>query len=461
MKSRSGFNRIISLVLLLSLLLAIVPLVSCYHNFTHQETKSSSVIPRIWKPYVYHDGTILVRIIRRDAANSIVNRVCLQQVLSLRIIYPNGTVTELDIDLKIQSFNYCLIAASPQNLEPIHLYPLQTGYFLVNYFNATDVNDYSTYQEWTMIVNWKGEILSQAFFGYAYINSAGAWNPDQTTIRINISPEKGFLRLSSIRNTTTVAWSQYFIDSNYQFQQLSNGTIQLPASTNAVFNTIATVDEGYAIIYANSSYQNTSPDPLTVRAALYIQTVGYGDKTLGSPLLLYQLPLQNVFFGPLYCDISPVNVGQICTLTMYQNNNITTNTTQSVNNNQTYYAKISFLSSGSVIEFTPISRILPTLPNVTEWIVSSLPFGGYLLVSQTLSPTGINIYAYIFDEYSSTGQPWEFLEPYPSNVAGSFEILPNNSIIVANPESLNTWSFVVSDLPKFTKNKDNGYSNVR
>ncbi|CAG8538250.1 13914_t:CDS:2, partial [Racocetra persica] len=254
-------------------------------------------------------------------------------------------------------------------------------------------------------------------------------------------------------------------DPNYQFKKLSTGVIQFPIFASAVFNTIATVDEGYAIVYANSSDPTNSTDPLIVRAALYIQTIGYGDQSLGAPLLLYQLPLQNIIFGSLFCDISPVNVGQICTLAMTQNNptnnanNTANNTT--INNNQTYYAKISFLSSGSVIEFTPISRILPNLPNVTEWVVSSLPYGGYLLLTQTVSPAGVNMYAYIFDEYSTTGQPWEFPEPLASNVAGAFEILPNNSLVVAQLESLNTWSFVVSDLPKFTKNKDNGYSNVR
>ncbi|CAG8752021.1 10800_t:CDS:1, partial [Dentiscutata heterogama] len=139
---------------------------------------------------------------------------------------------------------------------------------------------------------------------------------------------------------------------------------------------------------------DTVPLGYIIRTALYIQTIGYGEKTLGSPLLLYQLPIQNILFGPLYCDISPVNVGQICTLTMYDNS--TTNTTptnatpanatqstQSISNINTYYAKISFLSSGSVIEFIPISRTLPTLPNVTEWVVASLPYGGYLLVAQT------------------------------------------------------------------------------
>ncbi|CAG8539424.1 13713_t:CDS:2 [Racocetra fulgida] len=346
--------------------------VASFSNFTYQESKSSSVTPRIWRPYVYKDGTLLVRIIRRDAANSSTNKTCLQQILSLRLIFPNGTVSELDIDLKIQPFNYCLLAASPQNpqvSEAIRLYPLQTGYFLVKYFNATDVNDFSTYEEWIMLVNWNGAILSKAFLGHAFITPAGQWDPLQTTIRVNISPEK---------------------------------------------------DEGYAIIYANSSDPTNSTDPLIVRAALYIQTIGYGDPTLGAPLLLYQLPLQNIIFSSLFCDISPINVGQICTLGMTQNtpSNNATNTT--TNNSQTFYAKISFLSSGSVIEFTPISRILPTnLPNVTSWVVTALPYGGYLLLTQTLSPTGINMYAYIFDEYNTTGQPWELPEPFASNVAVS------------------------------------------
>ncbi|RIB21543.1 hypothetical protein C2G38_2034299 [Gigaspora rosea] len=422
MKIRSG---IVPLIILITLLLAIVPKVSSYSNFTYQEKKSSSVIPRIWKTLVYDDGTILVRIIRRDADNS-------------------G--------------------------EPLRLYPLQTGYLLLSYFNATNVNDFSTYEEWIMLINWNGTILSKTFFDYAYTNPVtGAWNPDQTTVKVNISPQKGFLRLSAIRNTTNMAWAQYFIDSNHQFQQLSSGTIELPIFASASFNTIATVDEGYAIVYANSSDPTNTTDPLIIRAALYIQTIGYGEKHLGSPLLLYQIPIQNILFGALFCDISRVNVGQICTLTIHQNvqntntiNNATQTTqpAQPINNNNTYYAKVAFLSSGSVMEFTPISRQLPTIPNITQWVVTDLPYGGYLLVAQVATSTNTNLNAYVFDEYSTTGQPWEFPEPLASAISGSFQVLPNNSIIVAQPESLNSWSFVVSDLPKFTKNRDNGYSNV-
>ncbi|KAF0395551.1 hypothetical protein F8M41_010214 [Gigaspora margarita] len=466
MKIRSG---IVPLIILITLLLAIVPKVSSYSNFTYQEKKSSSVIPRIWRTYVYDDGTILVRIVRRDAANSGGTRVCLQQVLSLRLIYPNGTVSELDIDLNIQSFNYCLIQATPINLEPIRLYTLQPGYLLLTYFNATNINDFSTYEEWMMLINWDGTILNKSFFDYAYTNPAtGAWNPDQSTVRVNITPKKGFLRLSGIRNTTNLAWAQYFIDSNYKFQTLSSGTIELPIFASASFNTIATVDDGYAIVYANSSDPSNTTDPLIIRAALYIQTIGYGEKTLGSPLLLYQIPIQNILFGALYCDVSHVNVGQICTLTIQQNvqnpntiNNATQTTQPTpIDNNNTYYAKIAFLSGGSVTEFTPIARILPTIPNITQWVVTDLPYGGYLLVAQAATATNVNINAYVFDEYSTTGQPWDLPEPATSNVAGSYLVLPNNSVIVAQPESLNTWSFVVSDLPKFTKNRDNGYSNV-
>ncbi|CAG8603618.1 7660_t:CDS:2 [Gigaspora margarita] len=400
MKIRSG---IVPLIILITLLLAIVPKVSSYSNFTYQEKKSSSVIPRIWRTYVYDDGTILVRIVRRDAANSGGTRVCLQQVLSLRLIYPNGTVSELDIDLNIQSFNYCLIQATPINLEPIRLYTLQPA--------------------------------------------TGAWNPDQSTVRVNITPKKGFLRLSVIRNTTNLAWAQYFIDSNYKFQTLSSGTIELPIFASASFNTIATVDDGYAIVYANSSDPSNTTDPLIIRAALYIQTIGYGEKTLGSPLLLYQIPIQNILFGALYCDVSHVNVGQICTLTIQQNvqnpntiNNATQTTQPTpINNNNTYYAKIAFLSGGSVTEFTPISRTLPIIPNITQWVVTDLPYGGYLLVAQAATATNVNINAYVFDEYSTTGQPWDLPEPATSNVAGSYLVLPNNSVIVAQPESLNTW----------------------
>ncbi|CAG8752024.1 10801_t:CDS:2, partial [Dentiscutata heterogama] len=93
----------------------------------------------------------------------------------------------------------------------MRLYPLQTGYLLLSYFNATNINDFSTYEEWIMLIDWNGNILSKAFFGYAFTNPVtGAWNPDQSSLKVNIDPNKGFMRLSAIRNTTNMAWAQYF-----------------------------------------------------------------------------------------------------------------------------------------------------------------------------------------------------------------------------------------------------------
>ncbi|CAG8796883.1 32771_t:CDS:2, partial [Gigaspora margarita] len=436
-------------------------MVSGYYKFTYQETKSSSAIPRIWGTYVYNDGIMLVRIIRRDNNNNsavFVNSVCLQQLLSFRLIYPNGTVSERDIDLKIQSFNYCLTQTATVNLEPMRLYPLQTGYFLVKYFNATNIDDFSTYEEWIMIINWNGEILSKTFLGYAYTNPvSGTWDPNQSNIIVNISPEKGFLHFFMIRNTTNIAWAQYFIDSSHQFQKLSNGTFETLFLNS--MQTIATVDGGYAFIYTKSYDATDSNDPRIIRAALYFQTIGYGDETLGPSLLLYQVSIQNISLNLLSCGIFPVSGRQICTLAMVQTY-ATNDTTNGKQPNNAYHAKISFLSSGSVIEFTSISEPLID-PNITKWQMTSLPYGGYLFISRTISPTYVNIYVYAFDEYSNTWQPWDLPEPTTSNVGGTYQILSNNSIIVAQLESLNTWSYLISDLPKFTNNMDNGYSNIQ
>ncbi|CAG8522676.1 534_t:CDS:2, partial [Racocetra fulgida] len=174
--------------------------------------------------------------------------------------------------------------------------------------------------------------------------------------------------------------------------------------------TIATVDEGYAIVYTKSYDTTNSNDPRIIRAALYIQTIGYGDE-------------------------------QICTLTMIQTN-VTNNTTderQSISNSNTYNAKISFLSSGSVIEFTPIS--VPNVANITEWSMYSLPYGGYLLLAPTLTPNSVNTYAYAFDEYSDTWQPWDLPDPIPSNLVDTVSGLLRLTLDgTAHYESLNSSS---------------------
>ncbi|RIB20989.1 hypothetical protein C2G38_2177842, partial [Gigaspora rosea] len=132
----------------------------------------------------YDDGlTILVHIVRNKSTStadcSKVQGMSLEQQLRIRVILRNGTVKEIDPDLKLDPINYCLLTKyeikknnniivylKDKNnntnilrniVNPISIYPLQKPFILVTYVNGTNSSDYSDprfYMEWGAVIDW-------------------------------------------------------------------------------------------------------------------------------------------------------------------------------------------------------------------------------------------------------------------------------------------------------------------
>ncbi|RHZ83236.1 hypothetical protein Glove_99g117 [Diversispora epigaea] len=453
---RSSLNLIVLLITWITIF-SLTSSVSGLGSFTHNETIPYPNPPRMWQYGKYFDGTVVIRIINRDSTVTSTNtsELWVKKMLSLRILHPNGTVSEIEKDLGIQDFNWKIVASPGGDyLDPMSIYSLHKGFVLVRYFNASNPDDINTYEEWGRIIDWNGNLYSEVNFGGSYIEN-GIWFPTGTAIVTNVDPSKGFIRIAG-RNASYVEWQQYMIDDSFNLKILSNGTIILPQEdvTSAMIITMATVDEGYSIIIGNST-NATESNPLQYRAALYDLTIGYNESQFSSPKLLYQIPLSNITLSNLFCGISSSGVGQVCTINVVQSN--TTNSTD-------YYVQLNFLSSGSVTDVTPISRNLPVLPSnsTTGWQVENIPYGGYLFYGYFLDASSrTNAYAYYFDESSPDPIAWELPEPSVLNVKGLMSILPNNTLLVSQIELVNSWTLRTVNIPKYSKNSDNGYSNLQ
>jgi len=70
---------------------------------------------------VYDDGTVVLRIVRENVATVFEDRVCYLEKFSLRIIHLNGIVDEKDINLGVQSFNYCRLVNVNLEFMNFHL----------------------------------------------------------------------------------------------------------------------------------------------------------------------------------------------------------------------------------------------------------------------------------------------------------------------------------------------------
>ncbi|RHZ49464.1 hypothetical protein Glove_520g8 [Diversispora epigaea] len=412
----------------------------------------------MWQYGNYIDGTVVLRIINVENISDTGDVVLIRQMLSLRIIYPNGTVSEIDKGLEIQEFNWQITTTSDGiNQDPISIFALQRDNLLVRYFKASNTSDITTYEEWGRIIDWYGNLYSEVNLGGAYIQD-GEWFPSVTTIVTNVDPSKGFIRIAG-SNETYIEWQQYMIDNSFNLIKLSEGSITLPQNeAYAVLNTIATVDEGYSIIMGNTANSSNSNSnyPLEIYATVYDLKIGYNETQFSAPKLLYQSTLPNITLYDIVCGISSSGIGQVCALTIVQD--VTQgNVTSSTN----YYVKIDFLISGSVTKVTPLNN-LPKLPSNTTsaWTLKSIPYGGYLIYGYFQNGSDQTVYGYYFNETENKYVNWDFSQPSVLNPKGILLILPNNTLLISQKESNNTWSFLTTDIPNYSGNIDNGYSNL-
>ncbi|RHZ74550.1 hypothetical protein Glove_221g77 [Diversispora epigaea] len=446
----SSLNLIVLLIAWITIF-SLTSSVSGFGTFTHNETNSYETSPLLYQYGKYIDGTVVIRIINRNPYKPSNSTEWLRPVLSLRIIHPNGTDNEIDKDLEIQEFNWQIFSIAGVNQSPISIYALQRGYLIVRYFKASNLDDITTYEEWGRIIDWNSNLYDEVNLGGAYIQG-DEWFPSVTTIVPNIDPAKGFIRIAGGGNATHVEWQQYMIGDSFNLIKLQEGNITLPQDGNSVFNTIATVDEGYSIIMANSTFSINSSNPFEFYVTVYYFKIGYNEtqSSAPAPKLLYQSNLLNVTVFSMNCDISSSGIGQVCTLTITQNDTF-------------YYVKLDFLISGSVTKITPLNN-LPELPSnfTTGWLTESIPYGGYLIYGYFLNATTnqINTYGFYYDEIENKFQGWEFPEPSVLNDRGILLTLPNNTLLVSQIESNNTWSFLTTDIPNYSGNPDHGYSNL-
>ncbi|CAG8621603.1 756_t:CDS:2, partial [Cetraspora pellucida] len=300
----------------------------------------------------------------------------------------------------------------------------------------------------------------------SYVNPVTlAWVPNLAAIVLNIDPRQGFIRQSQITRQPVSEWKQYDVDDNGQISFLSGDIIRSSLDISTI---IGTLDGGYAIVFANvfNSSININ-DPFSVRAGLYAIFLARNQPNTGIPYALFQSSLPNLNTSYVRCSVDYSSVGHICTLTIER---ATTNTTFANLANSTrslvtpsfnpFYIKVRFLSSGSVLSLSTIEKLNPD-PSIAEYRVETLTYGGYVLTAYNQSLSGnLSFYLYLFDGSDNLVR-WELPEPQSTNFAGAYKILSNNTLLLPQAETTNSWRLLVNDLPKFNEYQDHGYRNFQ
>ncbi|CAG8541216.1 17206_t:CDS:2 [Cetraspora pellucida] len=478
-----------------------------YSNFTYPEVSIQPNLtgtqPRIIDIQRYFDnkGTAIVRIARENYIAR-TNR-CLERRILLRVIQTNGSVIPINLDNieEIQDINYCLVGSK----NPIQFYPLFDQYILVTYIHATNTFDNTTFIEKGVVIDWSGKNISTLEFGPSYLNPGTTnWNPN-TNVVINVTPQKGFLHLSAVNGTYNFMWRQYTHTGNGFFNLLQNDTVENLNNHISSFQIVAfpTLNDGYAIVYANSTNDYTAPDPisaqLTAKAGVYAILLTYNQTRTSQRTILYEMTTPNITFAELHCSVDYVFIGHICIIRAQQlisnppsivNSTLFNATTTTVINatattatqvftpvnvtmvNNTappnitfnlFYIRIRFLSTGSVMTLNPIFNI----PFNSLEILRNLPLGGYTHISREFTIQGVNIATNfnfsLYDEFDHSPN-WVFPQlPILSNLYGAFLILPNNTMLVALNESTTSWRILSIDLPLLAPppRTDTGYGNLQ
>ncbi|CAG8464467.1 9392_t:CDS:2, partial [Dentiscutata heterogama] len=395
----------------------------------------------------YQDGTAVLRISRDNYYIGSTAR-CLEQKLMLRIIQTNGSVIPLELDYidEIQDINYCYVNAK----SPISIYPLFDQYILVTYIHATNTSDNATFMDRGIVVDWFGKNFCQLDFGPSYLfPDTNIWSPNDY-ITVNIEPRKGFLRLSTVRGTNNFEWVQYNYTGGGYFSLSQSNTVENLNFANLQVSVLPTLSYGYVIIYTNTTHRT-----LLENGGLYAIFLNYSQKRTSQPFVLHEKSTQNIIFTKLTCSIDYINVSYVCVLTIEQKDLVPvngTNNTSTITN--TSYIKMSFFSTGPWLKSDLIF-------NLTLTSFRTLPVGGYVLISRnTVFSSAVNFTIHLYDEYDKPST-WEFLQqPIISNLVSSYDILPNNTMLVAQNETTTDWKLLNINLPHLGPFNDSGYGNL-
>ncbi|CAB4382426.1 unnamed protein product [Rhizophagus irregularis] len=421
--------------LLLSILSIILfsTLVTSDSNITYTENVNNTQF-LVYKLINYEDNTVVAQILRiNNKIDTSYGRLgYLDNYLSLRIFYLNGTIKPINLsidDLQIQPLNFYIFSYNKVEpglriRYPIEIYAVKSNFILVTYIVAEDANNSSTYYEWALTFDFNGNIRSNFKLGPSFLDAkyGNIWLPNVAQYIPNADNEKGFLRSAS-KGISDVNLQQLIITEDGIINQLVELDIPFPATNNLV-STIATLDGNYMIIYSNNTNSTTDPqNPFLAQGGIYAQFIEIKENIVKYELvILYQTTIPLVF-NYLLCSINYAETGHVYVSTFTLNNQ---------DNSTIYYLTVQFLSRGS------------------------LRYEGFFFCGiQQLVQT--NIYGYVLED-NSNQISWNLINPTVSNIRFTHVILPNNTLVFPQLEGGQSWNLIFTDLPKLQK--DTGYENI-
>ncbi|KAF0456453.1 hypothetical protein F8M41_001351 [Gigaspora margarita] len=264
---------------------------------------------------------------------------------------------------------------------------------------------------------------------------------------LNFYPLFGQYILVTYTHATNTSDTSTYVDCGMVFDW--GGNIIRPYQLQSYC--IATLNGGYALIYTNTTNRTSTSDNILAAqfsedAGIYAIMLSYNQSKTPQSFILYKLAIPNITFTSLYCSIDFVFIGHSCIV------NIQTTTTT---NSSTFYVKIRFLSSGTILSLDSIFP--PNNGNLT--IVRTLPFGGYAIITGLDHGQNTNFTFNLYDEDDKLSG-YNPLKRNISNFNGTVDVLQNNTILVALNETTTSWKILLADLTPPSQYNKSDYGNM-
>ncbi|RIB27433.1 hypothetical protein C2G38_1778006 [Gigaspora rosea] len=189
-------------------------------------------------------------------------------------------------------------------------------------------------------------------------------------------------------------------------------------------------------------------------AGIYAIMLGYNKQKTPQSFILYQLTTPNITFTSLYCSVDLVFIGHSCIA--YAKRTQTTVVPPNTTNSDTFYVRIRFLSSGTILSLDPMFP--SNSGNLTD--VRILPFGGYAVITRVYHGQNYNFTLDLYDEDGKLSKYDSPLKQTTANFDGAFGVLRNNSILVALNETTTSWQILLADLPPLSQYNKSDYGNI-
>ncbi|KAF0401376.1 hypothetical protein F8M41_009473 [Gigaspora margarita] len=283
----------------------------------------------------------------------------------------------------------------------------------INYENVTEIQDIN-YCSVTSLAKYPLNFYP-LFDQYILVTYTHATNTSDTSTYVG-----RFLRLSTINGIGTnpefFKWSQYGYNDNGSFSLLAEDIVSsIQHLTSFQVTVFATLDGGYALTHT-SQIQNGTSTVITIT-------------------------ITPIAAAPTVVPITTTVTTPPTTVTSSEN----------------FYLKIRFLSTGSVLALDPILA----QNNGSLTIVRTLPYGGYALIDRIISGFNINFAFELYDEFNALTNYNFPIRPLITDFNGVFDILPNNTMLVALSETTATsWQILSVQLPSLSPYNDNVYGNL-